>query len=70
MASVNGIALESTADVSEPYANPYPVGVRKPEDFRAWSVPAALLKAGVNQIAITLVEGKPTSITYLDLAIF
>lgn len=69
-ASVNGSSLESTADVSEPYANLYPVGLGKPEDFRAWIVPAALLKAGVNQIAITLVEGKPTSIVYLDLAIF
>ncbi len=69
-ASVNSMALEPTADVSEPYANPYPVGLGKPEFFRAWIVPAALLKAGPNQIVITLVEGKPTSITYLDLAIF
>lgn len=57
-ASVNGSALEPTADVSEPYPNPYPVGIGKPEDFRAWIVSAALLKAGVNQIAVTLVEGR------------
>ena len=69
-ASVNGSALEPTADVSEPYANPYSVGLGKPEDFRAWIVPVALLKAGPNLITITLVEGKATSVTYLDLAIF
>jgi hypothetical protein len=38
--------------------------------MQRFPVPAALLKAGENQIAITLVEGKATSVTYLDLAIF
>ena len=41
----------------------------KPENYRAWTVPASSLKAGTNQIELTLVTGKPVSIGYLDLAV-
>jgi len=68
-AAVNGTALEPSADVSEPYPTPYAVGLGKPEDFRAWTVPAALLKAGQNEIVITLAGGKAIQLTYLDLAV-
>lgn len=37
--------------------------------YRAWSVPASALKTGANQIELTLVSGKPVSISYLDLAV-
>jgi hypothetical protein len=68
-ATLNGVALEPTADVSEPYPNPYAVGLGKPEDYRAWTVPAALLRCGANEIALTLVEGRAAPVTYLDLAV-
>jgi len=68
-AAINGVPLAPTSNVSEPYPNPYPVGLGKPEDYRAWTVPAAALKSGANTITLTLQEGKPAQITYLDLAV-
>ncbi len=68
-AKINGTPLEPTADVSEPYANPYPVGLGKPEDYKAWTVPTALLKAGTNRIELELTSGKPVQITFLDLSL-
>ncbi len=68
-ATLNGVALAPTADVSEPYPNPYPVGLGQPGDYRAWSVPAAVLKAGPNRIELTLISGKAMSVGYLDLAV-
>ena len=68
-ATINGVALVPTADVSEPYAAPYAVGLGKPEDYRAWSVPVAILKEGPNRIELTLEAGKPTQVTYLDLSV-
>jgi hypothetical protein len=68
-ATLNGVALEPTPDVSEPYPTAYPVGLGQPEDYRAWTVPAALLQAGVNEIAVTLERGQTSTLMYLDLAV-
>jgi len=67
-ATINGVALVPTADVSEPYTAPYAVGLGKSEDYRAWTVPVAILKEGPNRIELTLEAGKPTQVTYLDLS--
>lgn len=67
-AALNGVTLEPTPDVSEPYPNPYAVGLGTREDYRAWAIPAALLKSGPNEITLTLAEGKAAPLTYLDLA--
>jgi len=68
-ATINGSALEPSADVTEPYSNPYPVGLGKPEDYRAWTVPVSVLKAGPNRIELRLDAGKPVQVTFLDLAL-
>jgi len=68
-ASLNGVPLAPTADVSEPYASPYVVGLGKPEEYLAWTVPASVLKAGVNEIELALLDGRPVHVTFLDLAI-
>ena len=65
----NGIKLMPATDVSEPFPNPYPVMLGKPEEMRAWTVPAEQLQDGHNQVEIKLNQGKPASLVYLDLMV-
>ena len=67
-ASLNGVPLEPTSDVSEPYPNPYDVALGQPEDYRAWVVPVEVAKKGQNELSLTLIEGEPIRIFYVDLA--
>ena len=68
-ARFNKASLEPASDVSEPYPSPYEPALGRPEQIRAWTVPVALLKDGVNSIEITMVEGDAAQILYLDLAV-
>ncbi len=68
LATFNGEALAGTADVSEPFAVPYPVMLGKPEELRAWTVPAKLLREGKNSAEVTLVKGEGVTIGFVDLA--
>ncbi len=67
-ALINGKELVSSADVSEPFPNPYPPMLGKPSQMRAWSVPVELLKDGRNQFEFILESGEPVELEYLDLA--
>ena len=69
IARLNGVELIATEDVSEPYANPYPAMLGRPEAMRAWLVPSAVLHQGSNELAITLSKGDPCNVAYLDLAV-
>jgi len=66
---LNGIDLEPSDDVSEPYPNPYPPCLGRSDQMRAWIVPPQLLKDGVNAIRIRLITGEPVQIDWLDLAV-
>ncbi len=68
-ARLNGSDLAPTEDVSEPYPNPYPPMLGTTEEMRAWSVPAGALKDGENRIELTMMEGKPAKLEFLDLAV-
>lgn len=68
-ALLNGNALESSADVSEPFANPYPSMLGTPGQMRAWTVPTALLKDGRNEVRFVLESGEPVEIEYVDLGV-
>ena len=65
----NGEPLEATSDVSEPYPNPYPDGLRSAETLRAWNVPAGLLTDGANSIEIEATHGALLVLSFLDLAV-
>jgi hypothetical protein len=67
-ARFNGTELSPTNDVSEPFANPYPPMLGKPENMRAWTVPARLPQDGSNLIEFTLKTGADARLEYLDLA--
>ena len=66
-AKCNGKDLQPSPDTIEPFANAYPSLLGKPEELRAWSVPAAVIVAGTNRVEFIHREGKPITIVYLDL---
>ncbi|MCX6900244.1 MAG: hypothetical protein NT105_16290 [Verrucomicrobia bacterium] len=68
-ARLNGQEFAATDDLSEPYPNPYPPMLGRPEELRAWSVPAGVLKDGLNRIEITMAQGKALKLAFLDLAL-
>ena len=68
-AKFNGEVIAATADVSEPFAVPYPSMMGKPEELRAWLVPAKLLAEDVNRFELTPQGNTDASIIFLDLAI-
>jgi hypothetical protein len=68
-ARLNGVELAPTDDVSEPFPNPYPPMLGKPDEMRAWLVPAGLLRDGANQVEFSLLSGPATRLAYLDLAL-
>ena len=65
---VNGELLTPTDDVSEPYPNPYPSMLGKPDEMRAWTVSPALLRDGPNKLEFALASGPRLTLAYLDLA--
>ncbi|MDR0352341.1 MAG: hypothetical protein LBI02_02940 [Opitutaceae bacterium] len=64
---LNGYALRSTPDVSEPYANIYTQQLGSPGELRAWFVRPDALVAGVNTLEIMLEKGSAPRITCIDL---
>ncbi|HRH97801.1 MAG TPA: hypothetical protein PLB55_17815 [Prosthecobacter sp.] len=67
-ATFNGEATAATPDVSEPFAVSYPSMVATPEELRAWTIPAKLLREGKNSLEVTLKTGEPVSVVFVDLA--
>ena len=65
----NGVDLKPTTDTSEPYPSPHPPMLGTPEELRAWTVPVGLLKDGNNKVEIGMVDGEPTRIIFIDLAV-
>ena len=67
-ATFNGQQIDPTADVSEPFPVAYPSMLAEPSQLRAWRVPAALLREGKNSLEVTLTDGAPLSLVFVDLA--
>lgn len=66
-ARCNGADLSPHDDVNEPFENPYPSLLGKPEELRAWKLPAALLRDGKNTFEFIHQSGKPVTLEYLDV---
>lgn len=68
-ARLNGQELRQTPDRHEPYSNPYSPLLGSADQHRAWTVPAALFRNGVNTIEVTLLESAGTHrLVFLDMA--
>lgn len=64
----NGTELTSSDDRGEPFANPFDALLGRPEELRAWRVPAQLLLDGRNRAEFTLESGEPATLVFIDLA--
>ncbi len=65
----NGVTLEPTANVSEPYPNPYPPLLGAEATLRAWVLPADVLRNGLNRIEVTNETGPRRKVIFLDAAV-
>jgi hypothetical protein len=65
---LNGVALSPVGDISEPYPNPDPPMLGDKDTLAAFTVPAALLRDGSNEIVLTLEAGKSIEVAFMDLA--
>ena len=65
--ALNGTALQPTAYVKKPLDFPYEDGFSEPGHYATFACPRQLAQNGVNQIAITLAEGRPAKLDYLDV---
>jgi hypothetical protein len=68
VATFNGEPLAATHDVSEPFPVPYPSLLAKPDELRAWSISAKLLREGKNILEVTQQAGEPLAVIFVDLA--
>lgn len=68
-AAFNGEPVRATSDVSEPFPVAYPSMMGAPDELRAWTVPAGLLREGRNSLEVTLHEGPACSVLFVDLAV-
>ena len=68
LATFNDKSIPSTQDISEPFSVPYPSMLAKPNELRAWLVPANLLHEGRNTFSLTLKSEEPISVHFIDLA--
>lgn len=73
VARFNGVELEPTSDVSEPYENPYPPLLGTPSMHRGWIVPKDVPVDGINEIQVSLtvpqVKYGTAKIVFVDIAI-
>ena len=68
-ATFNSIELQESDERGEPYPNPYSPLLGTPGQHRAWKVPAALLREGLNAVTLAMTSGRdPAEMTFLDLA--
>jgi len=65
----NGVKLNRTGDVSEPYPNPYPTCSKSEKQLRAWIIPNDLLRDGDNTIELILRDGHPVVLVFLDIEV-
>ncbi|MDR2675930.1 MAG: hypothetical protein LBC18_13950 [Opitutaceae bacterium] len=69
-AKLNGVPLAPSGNVGDIFPNPYPDALGSPGDYRAWRVPAALLKDGENSFEFSYKNGpKTVSLCYMDVAL-
>jgi hypothetical protein len=66
---LNDTELTAEPDVTEPFATPFPTMLGEPETLRAWTVPAAALRDGVNKLEVTMVDGQKVKLMFVDLVV-
>ena len=66
---MNGAALEPAVFVRKPLDHPYEAALGQPNQYACFACPRSLAKDGRNELAITLADGSPVTLSYLDLTL-
>ena len=69
MVKVNGATLPHRDFIRKPLDHPYDAGLGAPENYVCFTCPPALVRDGLNRVAIVLENGKPATVQYLDLVL-
>ena len=69
MAKVNGTTLEPTGYIHKPLDHPYESGMGQPNEYACFKCPRALVRNGINKIALILEDGRPVTVRYWDLVL-
>jgi hypothetical protein len=68
-ARLNDRVLTPTPNVAEPYPNPYPPLLGRPDELRAWQVPPTAMRDGTNCLDVTMRASEKLVLAFLDLAV-
>ena len=66
---VNGTALERRPYVAKPIEHPYNAALGQPNEYACFRCPRKLVRDGMNEVAVTMEEGAPVTVEYLDLVL-
>jgi len=66
---LNGTALPPNADISPVFPPRYHVAEGTPADYRAYNVPASLLKDEKNTFEIIQTTGDPVQLFFMDVSL-
>ncbi len=69
MVKVNGTTLAPTDYIHKPLAHPYESGMGQPNEYACFKCPRALVRNGLNKIALILENGPPVTVRYFDLVL-
>jgi hypothetical protein len=68
-ATVNTVPLSPIAFVAKPIPHPYDGGLGQAGQYACFTCPREIVKDGVNTIAITMTQGEPATVNYIDLVL-
>lgn len=63
----NGAALEPAPYVAKPIDHPYDAALGQPAQYACFRCPPAAIRNGENKVVISLADGGPVTLDYLDL---
>ena len=69
MVKINGTTLEPTDYREKPLAHPYESGMGEACEYACFTCPRALVRDGINKIALILENGRPVTVRYCDLVL-
>ena len=68
-AQLNGQSLAPTPFVARPLDHPHRAALGQPSQYACFRCPRALIRDGLNKLALALGEGGPATIQYIDLVL-
>ncbi len=65
----NGRPLDDTDFVARPVDHPYEAALGQPDQYACYACPRSLVKDGINELKVTLTDGEPVTLNYIDVVL-